>query len=556
MTGTEISSEQALASINQAVLAVASKLSLEDTLQQIADSACQLTGARYAAIGEFNPSGEIETFITSGMEAEVVSGIDHPPVGQGLLGAIMALKQPLRVPVITDDPRSVGFPDNHPMMTSFLGVPVMSGSSVLGNLYLTDKASADEFSLQDQQLIVTLSHHAAVAIENAHLYEASQARARELKDRNRELGAVNTLARIMTEFVNLNELLDRTLVEVLSLTGMDAGEIFLLSDATNDLRLMAHQGADPESFHTFEIFALGQGVPGQVAQTGETYVTTNLRSEGSYLRQEIVDLGYNSFVCIPIRTKGGVLGTLGLASRAIRPLSAQDINLLETIGHQIGVAVENARLYEEIERLAIIEERSRIGMDLHDGVIQSIYAVGLTLETTRLLLRNDPEQAMSLLDTAVEGLNDAIRDIRNFILDLRPRKYEGDARQGLSRLVREFQANTMIEVEVDAPESATQDLPAPVSRALVLTAQEALANVARHAKADNVWLKLEREDGLVRLEVRDNGQGFDLEQRSKSVGHGLANMESRANELGGRFEVESQPSHGTRICLEFKADPD
>ena len=528
---------------------MASKLSLEDTLQQIADSAREITNAKYAAIGEFSPTGNIETFITSGMPAEDEADIPHAPKGHGLLGAIMALKQPLRVPVITDDPRSVGFPENHPIMISFLGVPIVSGSTVLGNLYLTDKQGSEEFSQRDQQLITTLSHHAAVAIENAHLYEASQARARELKERNRELGAVNSLARIMTQHVDLYELLDRTLIEVLTLTGMDAGEIFLLNEANGKLHLTAHHGADPESFHTIEQFEIGQGIPGKVVESGNTYLTTDLKSEGSYLRREVVDLGYNTFVCIPITTKGTALGTLGLAARQARELSRQDINLLETIGHQIGVAVENARLYEEIERLAIIEERSRIGMDLHDGVIQSIYAVGLTLETIRLILRDEPDQALSLLDTAVEGLNDAIRDIRNFILDLRPRNYEGDARSGLNRLVREFQANTMTEVEVDVSESLSASLPASYSRAIILTAQEALANVARHAKADMVWLKLIHQEGMIRLEVTDDGTGFDPELRSKSVGHGLANMESRAQELGGSFVVDSQPGQGTHIRL-------
>ena len=330
---------------------------------------------------------------------------------------------------------------------------------------------------------------------------------------------------------------------------MDAGEIFLLNDSSEDLILAAHQGADPEGFHTIERFAVGQGVPGKVAQAGETYRTTNLGTEENYLRKEVVELGYTTFICIPIKIKGDTFGTLGLASRAMRELSEQDINLLETIGHQLAVAIENTRLYEEIERLAIIEERSRIGMDLHDGVIQSIYAVGLTLETTRLLLRNDPEQALQLLDTAVEGLNDAIRDIRNFILDLRPRNYEGDARLSLNRLIREFQANTMVEVEFDVPEADTRDLPASISRAVVLTAQEALANVARHARANQVQLNLSRGNNLLRFQVIDDGQGFDPETRSKSVGHGLANMEARTVELGGNFQVESSPGQGTKVEL-------
>ncbi|MFP3854137.1 MAG: GAF domain-containing protein [Anaerolineales bacterium] len=555
-TSSSIAQERALRSINQAVLAVASKLSLEETLQQIADSAREITSARYAAIGEFNPAGEIETFITSGMPAEEAESIPHEPKGEGLLGAIMELRQPLRVPEITKDPRSVGFPENHPTMGSFLGVPIVSGTTVLGNLYLTDKETESEFTAEDEELIVTLSHHAAVAIENAHLYEASQARARELKARNRELAAINSLARAMSEHGDIETILSRALSEVLAVTGMPAGEIFLINEATGKLQMASHAGADQQEFHTIEQFDIGQGIPGRVVESGEPFITSDLSKEKAYLRKEVIELGYRTFICIPIRIKGTVIGTLDLASKSDAATSEREIALLETIGHQIGVAVENARLYEEIERLAIVEERSRIGMDLHDGVIQSIYAVGLTLETTRLLLGKDPEQAESLLDSAVEGLNDVIRDIRNFILDLRPRQYEGDLRSGLNRLVREFQANTMIEIDVDVPEALASAIPTSPSRAMVLTAQEALANVARHARATRVWLSLRQQDSSAVLTVTDNGRGFDPEQRSRSVGHGLANMESRAHELGGSFSVVSEPGEGTTIRLSIPLSED
>jgi signal transduction histidine kinase len=238
---------------------------------------------------------------------------------------------------------------------------------------------------------------------------------------------------------------------------------------------------------------------------------------------------------------------MGLASRQMRTISTRDLSLLEAIGHQVGTAIENSRLYEEIERLAILEERSRIGMDLHDGVIQSIYAVGLTLETTRLLFEQDPEQAGQMLDTAVTGLNDAIRDIRNFILDLRPHRFEGNLSQGIARLVREFQANTMVEVDMDAPPALANSLPPAHARSLFLTAQEALANIARHARASKVLLSLEAEPGEVRLTVKDNGKGFDPSAQSRSVGHGLANMHARAEELGGVFLVHSMPGEGTTL---------
>jgi signal transduction histidine kinase len=240
---------------------------------------------------------------------------------------------------------------------------------------------------------------------------------------------------------------------------------------------------------------------------------------------------------------------MGLAFRSPRPFPPREISLLEALGHQIGVAVENARLVQQVAQLAILEERSRIGMDLHDGVIQSIYAVGLTLEAAGLVINQEPHKAAGMLRQGIDGLNDAIRDIRNFILDLRPRRFEGDLRQGLARLAREFQANTMIEVSLDAPEHGLEGLPRPVAQAIFLTAQEALANVARHAKAARVGVAVEPSDTIVELTIADDGQGFDPDTRTQTVGHGLANMRDRAAELNGRFELRSAPGKGTTIKM-------
>jgi two-component system sensor histidine kinase DevS len=539
--------QQALEAVNRAALAISSKLSLQATLQQIVDSAREITGANFAAIGEFDAANRIETFVTSGMAEKDIMQIDHEPIGLGLLGAILETREPLRVPRIEDDPRSVGFPPGHPSMVSFLGAPILAGSTVLGNLYLTDKRDEPEFSDDDVEMITILANHAAVAIENAHLYEASQHRARELKTRNRELAAVNAVARVMSEHVGIDELLQQTLRQVLKVTGMDAGEVFLIDEGDGVLALAAKRGVEAESLEEITRFKIGEGFPGLVVRTGQPITTTDLASEQSYLRKDVVAAGFQSYACVPIRLKGAVIGTLGLASRQLHAFSTRDLSLLEAIGHQVGVAIENARLYEEIERLAVLEERSRIGMDLHDGVIQSIYAVGLTLETTRLLLAKDPGQAEQLLDKAVEGLNDAIRDIRNFILDLRPHRFEGDLSQGLARLVREFKANAMVEIDVEAEDQTLKDLPAPQGRALFLTAQEALANVARHARADHVQLSVVQDNAQLVMTVEDDGNGFDPARQRQTVGHGLANMRARAEELGGSFTIESQPGEGTTV---------
>jgi len=372
--------QKALETLNRAALAIAGELDSDKVLQLIVDSARDLVGAEYSAlaVGDWRVAGpnNVHRFLTSGMSREDISKIDHWPHGYGLLGAVIHGQQPIRIPHVQEDPRSIGFPEGHPVMESFLGVPIIGAGETLGHLYLTNKTGVEDFSEDDQSLIEMLAAHAAVAIQNA-------------------------------------------------------------------------------------------------------------------------------------------------------------------------------RLYSQVERLAILEERTRIGMDLHDGVIQSIYAVGLTLESTRLALPDgNVDEVSTLLNTAIEGLNDAIRDIRNFILDLRPRRFAGDVHQGLAQLVREFQANTMVPASVHVPDRL-EGLSLPLGRAIFLTTQEALANVARHARAGKVDVSLNCTTDRITLTIRDDGRGFDMSSESQRVGHGLANMQARAESLRGLFAVESAPGGGTTVILDL-----
>lgn len=368
---------RALEALNEAGLAMAAELDLDKVLQLIVDSARDLVEARYSAlaVGDWRGGGPGSTqqFVHSGMTPAQARSVKHWPRGVGLLGAVIHEQHSIRATDIGQDPRSSGFPAGHPVMSSFLGVPIIGASETLGNLYLTDKRSGEQFTEEDQRLVEMLAAHAAVAIQNA-------------------------------------------------------------------------------------------------------------------------------------------------------------------------------RLYSEVERLAVLEERSRIGMDLHDGVIQSIYAVGLTLESARLALPDGSEETSELLDVAIGALNDSIRDIRNFILDLRPRRFSGDAQMGLASLIREFQANTMIPVNMSMPEPL-DELELPAARAIFLTTQEALANIARHARAAEVDVQLETGPDGVTLTIKDNGQGFDTDSEAMRIGHGLANMQARAEGLGGAFTVRSARGQGTTITV-------
>jgi signal transduction histidine kinase len=237
------------------------------------------------------------------------------------------------------------------------------------------------------------------------------------------------------------------------------------------------------------------------------------------------------------------------------PLDDLEMQFLSSISAWVGMAMENLRLNVQQRRLAVLEERERIGMDLHDGIIQDIYAVGLTLEHARLLLTDNPQAARQRIEQAVNDLNSTIRDIRAYILDLRPRKlHEENLVDGLHRLIAEFRANTLIEVTLQSPPQEVR-LPQPQALALFHICQEALANVGKHSHARHVNVALWRTDERVLLEISDNGHGFDLNNMKLTLGHGLSNMQTRVRNAGGDLEITSDVGEGTTILVWVPNNP-
>lgn len=323
-------------------------------------------------------------------------------------------------------------------------------------------------------------------------------------------------------------------------------------NSEGELETFVFSGLTPEEADDIGTFPEGLGLLGAVLDSTRPIrvadIQQDTRSQGTPEGHPNV----TNFLGVPITARDEVQGNLYLANKISGDeFTDADEELIINFASHAAVAIKNARLYKEVGRLAIIEERSRIGMDLHDGVIQSIYAVGLTLESAQMILEEEPDETRELLNQSIAGLNDAIRDIRNFILDLRPRRFEGDLQAGLARLVREFQANAMIEVDIAVPEELSDSITPAVSQAVFLTAQEALANIARHARASCVGLDLNQYADSIRLKVADDGRGFDVLQQDQTVGHGLANMRARAEELGGNFVVESELEQGTTILLQL-----
>ena len=540
--------EARLVALHRASLVLVSDLSLDTVLERIVHLAREAAGARYAALGVVDDRGNLERFIPVGMEAEEMRHIAHPPIGLGLIGAIHAERRIIRVPDIAQDARKVGFPPKHPPMTSFLGVPIISGNQILGQIYLTDKEDHPEFTQDDERVIETLAAYAAVAIGNARLYEDLLTRDQAVLQRNRDLALLNSVGELLASTLKEDEILEKTLAQVMEYLQVEAGEIFLAEEEAQMLRLALHSGDSAEAFWTKDRFEFGEGFVGIAAETSKPVITTTPERDVRFLRQAVVEAGFRCIACIPLAARGSVVGVMGVATRSERTLDQRELGLLTAIGTWAGITIENARLAQQARRLAVLEERERIGMDLHDGIIQSIYGVGLALDYARMSIQEQPAEAQQKIDQAIESLNRTIRDIRSYIMDLRPRQFRGEGlMEGLARLVDEFRANTELDIALTGPDDGQVALSTAHATALFHICQEALANIAKHSLASHTSIDLWTAPGRALLEISDDGQGFDLRKMSVTLGHGLSNMHTRAHKVGGDVEVTSEPGKGTTV---------
>jgi signal transduction histidine kinase len=465
-----------------------------------------------------------------------------------MLGALMVDRHPIRIPEISQDPRSEGFPPNHPQMHPFLGVPIMSGERLLGLIYLTDKEDHFEFTEADERVIEILAAYAAVAISNAQLYKDVLERDQSLEKRNQDLALINNMAAAVTSSLEIDNIVDQALRRVLSYLDVEAGEIFLADESGQVFQLALHLGDSVESLWTRDSFSLGEGPIGNVAESGKPLVSIDPQREVGYFRYEVIESGLCCVACIPLATRGSVVGVMCVAAKEPQNFNERVMDLLLSIGTWAGLSIENVRLGRQSRRLAVLEERERIGMDLHDGIIQSIYAVGLALDYARSTVEEEPAAARVKIDQAIEGLDTTIQDIRSYILDLRPRQLRGeDLMQGLEQLVEEFNTNSRSQAILLGPRNGMEGLPTANATTLFHICQEALANAAKHAKAGLVDVRLLTSDQRVILEVTDDGLGFDLRKMSVTLGHGLSNMHFRAQKVGGDVEINSEPGSGTTV---------
>jgi two-component system, NarL family, sensor histidine kinase DevS len=507
-----------------AVLAVNADLDLPETLQKIVSTACALSGARYGALGVLAPGAQqLAEFVTYGLTPEEHAAIGALPIGRGVLGVLIDDPQPLRLKDITSDPRSSGFPAHHPRMRTFLGVPIRAGDEIFGNLYLTEREEGSEFTQDDEDVVVALAAAAGIAIDKAQRYSAS-------RRREAWLGAASEITAAFLSAAPRPEALRLLASRARAVAEPDLVAILLGS---------------PEDL-VVEVVDADASAPWIVGDSVEVDpVLADALSAGSARLVQAsewgAELGLDEAVLAPMRGPAGPLGLLVLGRRRARPSYTveQEVATAAGFAEQAALALELARGQSDRARLAVYEDRDRIARDLHDLVVQRLFAVGLSLRTMTTRTLPEAEQVRRVAQ-AVDDLDDTVKELRRSIFQLHRRPGEGDLSADLEAIVASARTplGFMPELEMDGPIEA---IPDEVLPHLLAVLRESLSNAARHAGASRVDVHLSVADG-VELTVHDDGRGLGAGRRG-----GLDNMARRAEALGGELEVEGQAGLGTKV---------
>ena len=522
-------------------LAITSELSLDVLLQRLVEAAAALTGARYAALGVIDQSGsQLERFVTTGIDDETRSLIGDLPRGRGVLGVLIRDATPLRLHDLGEDARSVGFPPGHPPMRTFLGVPILLRGVAYGNLYLTEKAGGEDFTEDDEELVTLLAGQAAVAIENARLYEAATRWSKQLESLN-EIG--NALA-TETELDRLLDLVARRLRDLL-----DARLVSVLLPAgPQELRFAAVAGEGGAEL-------VGQTTTRTTSKSGRVLERGRSERIDSVLDDPEVDhdvmrrLGARSGLWVPLVARGKTIGLLVAHDKLTSDarFSDSDLRLAESFGSRAAVAVDlSQRIARDAFRRVVQAqelERRRLARELHDETGQALTSILLGLKA---LEDSAPGDAVANLRELVVA---TLQDVRRLAVELRPKVLDDFGLvPALERLRESFAEQTEISVHFEAA-IGDERLPAEVETALYRIVQESLTNVVKHAQASSVSIVLTRKLSSVALVVEDDGRGFEPGQVGDD-GYGIVGMRERVALLDGTLRVESNEGTGTTLVAE------
>src|ERR671935_3070744 len=526
-------------------IAISSELSLDTVLERIVEAAAAVTGARYAALGVIDRTGTaVERFITTGVDEQTRAAIGDPPRGRGILGVLIREAKTLRLRDLQEDARSAGFPPHHPEMHSFLGVPILLRGVAYGNLYLTQKEAGAEFSEEDEELVTLLAAQAAVAVENARLYEASTAWSRQLE-------SLNEIGNALVGELDLKRLLDLVARRLRELVGARLVAIALPA-GEHELRVEAATGEGAAE-------ALGARVPWAASKAGAVLERKRSERIDSMLEDPETDQGSarllraTTGLFVPLVAREEAIGVMIVHDKLGPDLrfSDADLRLAEQFGARAAIAVDlSHRVARDSLRRVVAGqelERQRLARELHDETGQALTSILLGLKTVEdaPTLEKVRAGANELRELVVATLH----DVRRLAVELRPKALDDFGLvAALERLGNSFSEATGIGVQLEAA-LGTERLPAEVETTLYRIVQEALTNTIKHAGARKISILLMRRGGAATAVIEDDGRGFDPAAVQED-GLGLLGMRERVALLEGKLTVESSPETGTTLVAE------
>jgi signal transduction histidine kinase len=528
--GEVVTSRERLRALLDAVVSIGTDLDLRPTLERIVVSACQLAGARYGALGVVGADRTLVEFITHGLSPAEHAAIGILPTGRGVLGLLIDEPRPVRMPDITQHPRSYGFPAHHPPMHSFLGVPVRIRDYVYGNLYLAEKRDGAEFTDDDEQIVAALAAAAGVAIDNARLYTLAQRR-------ERWLAAAAEITELLVGRVRRTEAL-----ELIARRAREVGdaELVLVLGHNEEAGVLTVEVAESRDDDQ-------QSVAGAVIPAYQSLFRDALEQRQQVVVESIgkaapwpVALPDRPATVVPLDSVDAFHGLLVVVGAAAVGDPGEDLTMLSSFAAQAALAFERALAQEEREMFVILEDRERIARDLHDVVIQRLFATGMQLQTAARLA-NRPEVA-DRVNTAVDDLDATIRDIRSAIFELRT-PMSAELRAEVREIVAAATEQLGFRPGLELTGPLDSAVPAEIRADLLAVLREALSNVVRHAGASIVKVVVKVQAGLLTVTVADDGCGIAPDSRRS----GLGNLSARAERTGGTFETRPNTPQGTVV---------
>jgi len=518
----------------EAVVAVGSHLELEAVLRQIVEAAVELVSARYGALGVIGEGGRLAEFVPIGLDESQIAKIHHWPEGRGLLGELITNPRPLRLHDLTTDPRSSGFPDGHPPMRSFLGVPVRIRDEVYGNLYLTEKQGGD-FDEEDEALVHALAAAAGVAIENARLYA-------EARRQQQWLRATGEVTQRLLSGDHRGEVLDLVTSQALGISGADL--VVLALPAGDRKQLVIEHACGDGAAEALGLVLPAEGsASGIVMASGKPLAIDDFSEDTRVAQVAREHMPLGPAVLVPLGPSGDVRGVLTAGRhQGALPLPPAAVEMLITFAAQAGIGLELAEHRREAQRLALFEDRDRIARDLHDLVIQRLFATGMSLQGATALIGD--ADVSHRVENAVDALDETIREIRSAIFELQSHDQAEllPVRARILGIAEEMTDSLGYPPGLRMAGQLDTRVPGPIAEQLLAALREALANAAKHAQASRVDVTVEAGHDLL-LTVRDNGVGLGRSTRRS----GLANLAERAAELGGTMRVASAEAGGTEL---------